>query len=87
MLFVAHFIATAANAGKLAITRNPLTINWPQWLAFARYTLPQVKWALFQKEKERSQFVQAALENEWDTVYQCLDSTWHHVFPQAISLG
>jgi len=43
MLFISHSIATAANAGKIAFTENPLAINAAQWLAFAKYSLSQLK--------------------------------------------
>jgi hypothetical protein len=36
MLFIAHAGATAANAGKIYFTKNPMAINYPQWLAFAK---------------------------------------------------
>jgi hypothetical protein len=36
MLFVAHMIATSVNAGRVAITRNPLAINDPEWVMFAK---------------------------------------------------
>lgn len=36
MLFIAHAGATAANAGKVYFTHNPVAINYPQWIAFAR---------------------------------------------------
>lgn len=35
MLFIAHAGATAANAGKVYFTHNPVAINYPQWIAFA----------------------------------------------------
>ena len=34
MLFSAHTIATAANAGKVYLQANPLAINYPQWVMF-----------------------------------------------------
>ena len=38
MLFIGHSGATAANAGKIYFTKNPLAINYPQWVAFAKYS-------------------------------------------------
>ncbi|MBM4093108.1 MAG: hypothetical protein FJ276_27420 [Planctomycetes bacterium] len=86
MLFTAHFIATAANAGKLAIAQNPLTINWPQWLAFVRYAVPQLKWALLGKDDQRDRFVQAALNDRWSDLYGQLDETWRQVFAEPVLL-
>ena len=55
MLFSAHLVATAANAGKVALGQNPLLINFSQWVAFFCYAVPQVHWALVGKENaERS---------------------------------
>ena len=81
MLFVAHLIATAANAGKVVVGQgNPLLVNWSQWLAFVRYAVPQLKWTLFEKEADRHRFVQAALNEEWEDVYRRLNASWEHVF-------
>ena len=37
MLFGAHLVSTAANAGKVALLQNPLAINYSQWMAFFGY--------------------------------------------------
>ena len=76
MLFTAHLIASAANAGKVTIGQNLLMVNHPQWVALFRYLVPQLKWVLFEKEVERSRFVQAALDEQWDEVHVQLDATW-----------
>ncbi|MCL6598277.1 MAG: hypothetical protein K6T81_05990 [Alicyclobacillus macrosporangiidus] len=76
MLFTAHLIATAANAGKLAITKNPLAINYPQWVAFVRYLLPQLKWALLDKGNERHQYVQQRIDDDWTRLNEELSSVW-----------
>ena len=44
MLFIAHSGATAINAGKVYFTKNPMAINYPQWVAFAKYSYKQLKW-------------------------------------------
>ena len=38
MLFIGHSAATAVNAGKVYFTQNPMAINYPQWIAFAKYS-------------------------------------------------
>lgn len=53
------------NAGKVAITQNPLSISWAQWLAFFRYFLPQMHWTLVGKERGRQEFVKGKLDDEW----------------------
>ena len=65
-LFTAHAVATAANAGKVYVTQNPLAVSWPQWLAFFRYLLPQAHWLLVDAEKERARHVSAHLETAWE---------------------
>ena len=58
MLFTSHLIATAANAGKVYFTGNPLAINSSQWMLFTKYAFSQMKWALVDKENERQAYVQ-----------------------------
>jgi hypothetical protein len=86
MLFFAHTVATAANAGKVYFTGSPLAINYPQWLAFFRYALPQLKWALFDKERERFKYVQTHLDQRWDQLDQDLDRIWSEIFPEPVVL-
>lgn len=43
MLFIGHSAATAVNAGKVYFTKNPMAINYPQWVAFAKYSYKQLK--------------------------------------------
>ena len=43
MLFMAHCEATAINAGKVYFAKNPMTINYPEWLVFAKYSYKQLK--------------------------------------------
>lgn len=38
MLFIGHSAATAVSAGKVYFTKNPMAINYPQWVAFAKYS-------------------------------------------------
>ena len=57
MLFTAHTIATAVNAGKVAVAANTgvdnpfLAINYPQWLAFMKFSIQQLKWVLFENRR------------------------------------
>ena len=52
MLFIGHTGATAVNLGKVLFTQNPVSINFPQRIAFAKYSYSQLKWALIQKYTE-----------------------------------
>lgn len=62
-MFISHSIATAANAGKIAFNKNPLSINNIQWLAFTKYLLPLLKWVLIQKPELRDKYVQGFFPN------------------------
>jgi hypothetical protein len=86
MIFSAHLMATAANAGKVAIGQNPLLINFPQWVAFFHYAVPQVKWALGGKDDEQALHVQRALDEEWRMLDTKLESTWRQVAGDPVVL-
>ncbi len=62
MLFIGHSVATAVNVGKVFFTENPMAINYPQWLAFAKYSYQQLKWALIEKPNARDAYVRGFFE-------------------------
>ena len=64
MLFMAHCEATAINAGKVYFAKNPMTINYPEWLAFAKYSYKQLKWVLVEKPEARNKYVNGAINDE-----------------------
>ena len=76
MLFIAHAAATAANTGKIYFTKNPMAINYPQWLAFAKYSYQQVKWVVLQKPAARDAYVQGVLYEELDEVLRSANETF-----------
>lgn len=84
MLFSAHLVATAANAGKVTITKNPLAINYPQWTAFFKYGYQQFKWVTLEKEQEMFTYVQKEIDNDWGRIDSMLDSTWRKVSSTVI---
>lgn len=65
MLFIAHSGATAINAGKVYFTKNPMAINYPQWVAFAKYSYKQLKWGVVEKPFAREVYVEGKLEDSW----------------------
>jgi hypothetical protein len=77
MLFIAHSASTAINAGKVAFTKNPLDINYVQWLSFARYSVKQLKWVLVDKPNMRHKCVMGILNKQWDSLYEDLDDLWN----------
>lgn len=76
MLFVAHSAATAINAGKVAFSKNPLNINYPQWLSFARYSVKQLKWVIVEKPTLRDKYVMGIINGEWDLLSESIDDLW-----------
>lgn len=79
-LLLAHSVAAAVNAGKIAITQNPLGLNWAQWLALFRYLLPQMHWLLVEKRNQREVFIQRHLDKSWAEFSSELSETWRLTF-------
>jgi hypothetical protein len=79
-LLLAHGVAAAINAGKVAITQNPLALNWAQWLALFRYLLPQMHWLLVEKQNQRKAFIQQRLDMSWSQFNSELSETWRMTF-------
>ena len=77
MLFIGHAAATAINAGKVYFTHNPLAINYPQWLAFSKYSYSQLKWALIQKPELQDQYISGRLNEELSEVLLSVDHTFN----------
>lgn len=79
MLFIGQSAATAINAGKVFFTKNPMAINYPQWIAFAKYSYQQLKWVLLDKPEERDAYVRGILYDELTEVYADIDTTFDKV--------
>ena len=76
MLFIAHTAATAVNAGKVYFSQNPMAINYPQWVAFAKYSYQQLKWVLIEKPEARDAYVRGILNDQLDEVYASVEETF-----------
>lgn len=76
MLFTAHTIATAANAGKVYFMQNPMAINLAQWQWYAKVSFSQLRWVLFTKEAERLELVQSAIDSDWQHINDELEKGW-----------
>ena len=76
MLFMAHAGATAANAGKVYFTKNPVAINYPQWIAFAKYSYCQLKWTLVKKPALKDAYVSGRINEELDAVMTEAEQTF-----------
>lgn len=79
MLFIAHSAATAINAGKVALTENPLNINYSQWLSFAKYSIKQLKWIMVDKSQLRDKYVKNIIDGEWDILYGDIVALWQEM--------
>lgn len=74
MLFIGHTGATAVNAGKVYFTKNPMAINYPQWMAFAKYSYKQLGWAVIQKPAMRDAYVEGVLHSELKAISEETDA-------------
>ena len=76
MLFIGQAGAAAINAGKVYFTKNPMAINYPQWIAFAKYSYSQLKWALLQKPELQDRYVSERLYDELQETVVSVDHTF-----------
>ena len=76
MLFIGHSAATAINTGKVYFTKNPMAINYPQWIAFAKYSYSQLKWVLIEKPELRDAYVSGKINEELKAVYDEANRTF-----------
>ncbi len=76
MLFIGHSLETAVNAGKIYFTKNPMAINYPQWIAFATYSYKQLKWAVIEKPELRDLYVCGKINEELIDVYDEINITF-----------
>ncbi|MBQ6004271.1 MAG: hypothetical protein IJT63_03640 [Lachnospiraceae bacterium] len=79
MLFISHSVATAVNAGKVFFTKDPMAINYPQWLAFAKYAYKQLKWAVIEKPAARERYIQGILNEELDDVFDSVAKSFDEI--------
>lgn len=87
MLFTAHCAATAVNAGKVAFTKNPMAINYPQWIAFGKYSYQQLKWAALTKSAQRDAYVRRTVEGDLRKTYEGIDLLFGEMCPEAVVIG
>ena len=76
MLFIGQAGATAVNAGKVYFKKNPMAINYPQWIAFAKYSYSQVKWMILEKPGLREKYVSGHLYEDLTSVIADVDITF-----------
>lgn len=76
MLFIAHTLAAAINAEKVYFSRNPMAINYPQWIAFSKYAFQQAKWVLINKSELRDTYVLTKISSEMDDIYDRVNASF-----------
>lgn len=68
MLFMGHSAVTAVNAGKVYFTHNPMAINYPEWITFAKYSYSHLKWLLIEKPELKEQYVVGNINEELHSI-------------------
>ena len=76
MLFISHSISCSVNAGKIYFKKNPLEINYPEWLTFAKYSYKQLKWILIQKPQLKEVYINNKLLDNLQLIYDEIDNTY-----------
>ncbi|HEL2738495.1 TPA: hypothetical protein UDO34_001311 [Streptococcus suis] len=79
ILFTAHSVSTAVNLGKIIITENPLAINYPQWLAFFKYSYQEVYYQLFIEPEQKRRFFEEHDCLQYDRLYTDIDTLFEEV--------
>lgn len=70
MQFIGHSVSTAVNTGKIYFTKNPMAINYLQWIAFSKYSYKQLNWALLEKSMLIDACVRDVVREELMDVYE-----------------
>lgn len=65
MLCIANGILFAENVGKLAITKNPFSINYVSWVATAKYGFKTLKWIAYDREMGKIAHAQEYIDINW----------------------
>lgn len=79
MLFISHLICTSVNGGKVYFTKDPMSINYPEWMAFIKYSFSQLKWTLIEKPLLRNRYVDDRLNEEWQHLSSLIGETWQQM--------
>ncbi len=84
MLFIGHSASTSINAGKIYFTKNPMSINYPQWIAFAKYSYKQLKWCLLEKPVLQDAYVRGVIIDELNFIYEDIDRNFENISDKFI---
>ena len=61
-----------------------MAINYPQWIAFAKYSYKQLKWALIEKPNARDAYIHGKLNEQLSEVLKDIDSTFDEISAEYI---
>ena len=81
---VSRSIEVAANAEKIYFLKNPMAVNYTQWIAFAHYLYAQLKWVLRDKPEMRSAYINSALDEELADLVAKIDSSFENARQNSI---
>lgn len=84
MLFLSHSTSSAINAGKVYFTHNPMAINYPEWLAFFKYSYKQLKWVIIEKPELRERYITNKLDGELYDVFDEINNQFDVFTKDAI---
>ncbi|WP_238146091.1 hypothetical protein, partial [Streptococcus suis] len=65
--------------GKIIITENPLAINYPQWLAFFKYSYQEVHYQMFIEPEQKRRFFEENDNLQYDKIYANIDKFFEEV--------
>ncbi|MFR4162029.1 MAG: hypothetical protein ACLT0R_05450 [Paraclostridium sordellii] len=66
MLCISNGILFAENVGKLAITKNPFSINYISWISTAKYGFKTLKWIAYNRELGKIDYAQQYIDANWE---------------------
>ena len=84
MLFISHSVAAALNAGKVILTKDPMNINYPEWIAFAKNAYKQLKWNLIQKPAARDAYVRGIIDERLQKTLKNIDQAYDELLKNNI---
>lgn len=82
ILFLAHGVAAGMNAGKVIVTKNPLSISGAQWLAFFKYLIPQLIFSFKKSDTKCSKYIQQAILEDFQSMERDFARTWKATFSE-----
>ena len=56
-----------------------MAINYPQWMAFAKYSYQQLKWVLIEKPSVRDDYVRGIINEQLAEIFEDVDSTFDEI--------